>query len=137
MEGKSNSHFDGPLAPRIGFNNSIQNPIPRSAQPEQSYNANQGGGGRNYKKFLPIGAVALALLVLPLTLSQLNQTQDVRQRAAEITRFPTQVIPSPTPFPSPTDIPTITPTPTVTPTEVPLSRFQAPRIIRSTIAPTP
>lgn len=136
MEGKSNSPFDGPLAPRIGFSNSIQNPIPGASQPQQSLNSEKGSGGK-LKKFVPIGAIALALLVLPLTISQLSQTQDVRQRASEITRFPTQIIPSPTLFISPTESPTPTASASPTPTEVPLSRFQGPRFINPIITKSP
>lgn len=125
MEPKSNSPFDGPLAPRIGFNNTIQNPIPGGQSPKQSQNEDKGGGGFKFNggKLLPFGAIALALLVLPITLSQLNQSQDNRQRASEIKRFPTQVIPSATPFPSPTDTPTASPSVSLTPTADPTSKI--------------
>lgn len=119
MEPKSNSPFDGPLAPRIGFNNTIQNPIPGGQSPKQSQNEEKGGGRFKFNggKLLPFGAIALALLVLPITLSQLNQNQDNRQRASEITRFPTQVIPSPTPFLSPTETPIASPSVSLSPAE--------------------
>ncbi len=119
MEPKSNSPFDGPLAPRIGFNNTIQNPIPGGQSPKQSQNEEKGGGGFKFNggKLLPFGAIALALLVLPITISQLNQSQDNRQRASEIKRFPTQVIPSPTPFLSPTNTPTASPSVSLSPVE--------------------
>jgi len=128
MEPKSNSPFDGPLAPRIGFNNTIQNPIPGGQSPKQSQNEEKDGGRFKFNggKLVPFGAIALALLVLPITISQLNQSQDNRQRASEIKRFPTQVIPSPTPFPagqsplggaSPTNTPTASPSVSLSPVE--------------------
>lgn len=97
--------FQGPLAPKIGLNDTFQNPIP-------------GGGakipkkGRNYTGLIPVGALAVALLILPLTIQQLGQQQDTRQKASEPT--PTIVLPTSTvPTPTPTILPTQTPTPTV------------------------
>lgn len=97
--------FQGPLAPKIGLNDTYQNPIP-------------GGGAkipkrRNYSALIPVGALAIALLILPLTIQQLGQQQDTRQKASEPT--PTIVVPTSTvATPTPTVIPTATPTPTVT-----------------------
>jgi len=101
--------FQGPLAPKFGLNDNFQNPIP-------------GGGAkmpkkRNYSGLIPVGALGLALLILPLTISQLSQQQDTRQHASEPTPtivFPTSVVSTPTPTPSPT--PTIEPSPTPPPT---------------------
>ena len=89
--------FQGPLAPKIGLNDNYKNPIP-------------GGGanipkGKNYGKFIPVGAIALALLILPLTIDQLGKQQDTRQQASEPT--PTIV--------TPVSNVTNTPTPTETP----------------------
>lgn len=67
--------FQGPLAPKYGLNDNFRNPIP-------------GGGNlpkkekRKFTGLIPVGAIALALLILPLTLQQLNQQQDTRQRAS-------------------------------------------------------
>lgn len=91
------SSFQGPLAPKIGLNDSFRSPLHENQQEAPS----GSGGKRNYGRLLPVGAIALALLVLPLTLSQLNQEQDVRQQAAE----PTKAI-LPTRTPTPTTIPT-------------------------------
>ena len=80
--------FQGPLAPKYGLNDNFRNPIP-------------GGGNlpkkekRKFTGLIPVGAIALALLILPLTLQQLNQQQDTRQRAsgpAPTVVFPTSVI---------------------------------------------
>lgn len=76
--------FQGPLAPKIGLNDTFKNPIPGGAK-------NDIPKGRNYGRLIPVGAIALALLVLPLTISQINQQQDVRQRASEPT--PTIITP--------------------------------------------
>jgi hypothetical protein len=85
------SSFQGPLAPKFGLNDNFRNPIPSGQK-------NESGGKRNYGKLIPVGAVALALLILPLTISQINQQQDIRQQAEEPT--PTIIEPidgSPTP----------------------------------------
>ncbi len=107
--------FQGPLAPKIGLNDSYQNPIP-------------GGGAkipkrRNYSHLLPVGAIALALLILPLTIQQLGQNQDTRQRASEPTPtivLPTSVVATPTLTPSPliSINPTASPSPKLTPRAV-------------------
>ncbi len=78
--------FQGPLAPKIGLNDTFQNPIP-------------GGGAkipkkRNYSGLIPVGALAIALLILPLTIQQLNQQQTTRQQASQPT--PTIVLPTQT-----------------------------------------
>lgn len=93
------SAFQGPLAPKIGLNDTFQNPIP-------------GGGAkipkkRNFSGLLPVGAIALALLILPLTIQQLSQQQDTRQNASA----PQPTIVLPTSVTQPT--PTLTPTPSV------------------------
>ena len=91
--------FQGPLAPKFGLNDSIRNPIPGGPK----INIPRG---RNYSRLLPVWALALALLILPLTIQQLSQTQDNRQNASQPT--PTIVLPtsvvanSPTPSPLPT-----------------------------------
>ncbi len=90
--------FQGPLAPKIGLNDNFKNPVP-------------GGGkvdipkGRNYGKLIPVGAIALALLILPLTIQQLSQQQDTRQQASEPT--PTITLPTRTTSPSPTPTATV------------------------------
>lgn len=76
--------FQGPLAPKIGLSESYRNPIPGGAK-------NDIPKGRNYGRLVPVGAIALALLVLPLTISQINQQQDIRQQASEPT--PTIITP--------------------------------------------
>lgn len=93
------SSFQGPLAPKIGLNDSFRSPL------HENPGAPSGGSGgkRNYGRLLSIGAIALALLVLPVTLSQLNQQQDVRQQAAQ----PTKAV-----------MPTRVPTPTTTPISI-------------------
>lgn len=104
--------FQGPLAPKIGLNDSVQNPIP-------------GGGvkipkrGRNYTGLIPVGALAIALLILPLTIQQLGNQQDIRQKASEPTPtivLPTSVVATPTPTISPT--PTVTENPITPPTKL-------------------
>lgn len=87
--------FQGPLAPKYGLNDNFKNPI-------------TGGGNipnkekRKFTGLIPIGAIALALLILPLTLQQLNTQQNTRQRASgpvskEIKPTPVLKKPSPTP----------------------------------------
>lgn len=76
--------FQGPLAPKIGLNESYRNPIPGGPKIDEPKR-------RNYGRLIPVGAIALALLVLPLTIDQLNQQQDTRQQASEPT--PTIVVP--------------------------------------------
>lgn len=112
--------FQGPLAPKIGLNDTFQNPIP-------------GGGakipkkGRNYTGLIPVGAFAIALLILPLTIQQLSQQQDTRQKASEPT--PTIVLPTSTvPTPTPTIIP---PTPTPTINENPIKPTTAVKGVRT------
>ena len=85
------SSFQGPLAPKIGLNDSMNNPIPAGPKlpPKR----------RNYAAFIPVGALGLALLILPLTIQQLSQQQDVRQQASQPT--PTVAIPT-SPVASPT-----------------------------------
>lgn len=83
--------FQGPLAPKYGLNDNYQ-------KPPAGGNVNIPKG-RNYGKFIPVGAIALALLILPLTIQQLSQQQDTRQQASEPT--PSITLPS-TPSPTPT-----------------------------------
>lgn len=85
--------FQGPLAPKIGLNEDYKKSIPGGP-------SNDTGKKRNFGRLIPVGAIALALLVLPLTIDQLNQQQDIQQRASQPT--PTIVVPvggeiSPTP----------------------------------------
>lgn len=93
--------FQGPLAPKYGLNDNFRNPIP-------------GGGNlpkkekRNYTGLIPVGVLALALLILPLTIQQLNQQQDTRQRASGKT--PTIIFPTSVLKLSPTPTATISPT---------------------------
>lgn len=87
--------FQGPLAPKFGLNDSMRNPIPGGPKMPPPK--------RNYSHFIPVGALALALLILPLTIQQLSQQQDVRQQASEPT--PTIV--------TPTSVTATTPTPTI------------------------
>ena len=87
------SSFQGPLAPKYGLNDNYKKPLPGVPNIPK---------GRNYGKFIPVGAIALALLILPLTIQQLGQQQDTRQQASEPTptiAIPTKVT-SPTPTPS-------------------------------------
>ncbi len=93
------SSFQGPLAPKMGLGDSFKSPLHENQQnspPPKS-------SGRNLGRLIPYGAIAVALLVLPLTISQLNQQQDIRQRASE--PIPTIILPTETPpsTPSPTE----------------------------------
>ncbi len=102
--------FQGPLAPKYGLNDNFRNPIPGGPKVNIPK-------GRNYGKLIPVGAVALALLILPLTIQQLGQQQDNRQQASQPTptiSLPVQVT-SPTPTPTPVNerFP-LSPTPTST-----------------------
>lgn len=90
------SSFQGPLAPKYGLNDNFRNPVPGGAKIDIPKS-------RNYGKFIPIGAIGLALLILPLTIQQLNQQQDTRQQASEPT--PTISVP----------VSVITPNITITP----------------------
>lgn len=104
------SSFQGPLAPKTGLSDNFKNPIPGGLK-------NDTGGKRNYGKFIPVGAIALALLILPLTISQINQQQDIRQSASEPT--PTIITPTEgTPTPIPTGEASLSPTETLPPPEV-------------------
>ncbi len=87
--------FQGPLAPKIGLNDSMRNPIPGGG-------AKIPKGGRNYGKFIPVGAIALALLILPLTIQQISQQQNTQQKASEPT--PTIVLPTQITTPTPTPL---------------------------------
>lgn len=89
--------FQGPLAPKIGLNDNFRNPIP---------GGNSKKPGRDYGKFIPVGALGLALLILPLTIQQLSQQQSTTQQASQPT--PTVVLPTQVTQPSPT--PTLIPT---------------------------
>lgn len=89
------SAFQGPLAPKMGLGDSFKSPL----QENDDGTSSPKPKGRGISKLIPFGAIALALLVLPLTISQLNQQQDIRQRAS-----------GPVPPISPTDIPTLSPT---------------------------
>lgn len=78
--------FQGPLAPKIGLNDTVQSPIP-------------GGGAkipkkRNFTGLIPVGALAIALLILPLTIQQINQQQSTKQQASQPT--PSIVLPTQT-----------------------------------------
>lgn len=98
------SSFQGPLAPKMGFGDSFKSPLHENQQnspPPKS-------SGRNLGRLVPYGAIAIALLVLPLTISQLSQQQDIRQRASE--PIPTPIQSGPTII-LPTEIPTPTPAP--------------------------
>ena len=92
--------FQGPLAPKYGLNEDLRNTIPGGPNvniPKK----------RNFSRLLPVGALAIALLILPLTISQLGQQQDVRQNASgpePTIVFPTSVIGSPTPVVSLTPV---------------------------------
>lgn len=86
------SSFQGPLAPKIGLNDSVSNPVPGGPKiPPKK---------RDYTHFIPVGALGLALLILPLTIQQLSQQQDVRQQASQPTPTivaPTSTVATPTP----------------------------------------
>lgn len=86
------SSFQGPLAPKIGLNDNVKNPIPGGPKMPPKK--------RDYAHFIPVGALGLALLILPLTIQQLSQQQDIRQQASQPTptiAVPTSTVPSPTP----------------------------------------
>jgi preprotein translocase subunit SecY len=97
--------FQGPLAPKIGLNDDTRSSIP-------------GGGPkipkkRNYTGLLPVGILALALLILPLTIQQLGKQQNVRQNASGPT--PTIVLPTPVVKDTPTPaLPPVVPTSPIT-----------------------
>lgn len=97
------SSFQGPLAPKMGLGDSFRSPLHENQEKNQPASPS---GGRGISKLVPFGAIALALLVLPLTISQLNQQQDLRQRASG--PAPTIVLPTETIAPSPTITPTST-----------------------------
>jgi hypothetical protein len=88
--------FQGPLAPKLGLNDNYNNPIPGGGGPKISKK-------RNYTGLVPVGFLALALLILPLTIQQLGKQQDIRQNASQPT--PTITVPTPvvkdTPTPTP------------------------------------
>ncbi|MDO8270181.1 MAG: hypothetical protein Q7T54_05945 [Candidatus Levybacteria bacterium] len=70
----------------------MRNPIPGGPKIPSSR-------GKNISHLLPVGALGLALLILPLTIQQLSQQQDVRQQASQPT--PTIIVPTKaTPTPS-------------------------------------
>ena len=93
--------FQGPLAPKFGLTDNAR----ASFQHEKVI----GNTKRNYSGLIPVVGIAVAILVLPLTVQQLNQRQDTRQRASGIE--PTKVVPTQT-----TSKPSITPKPTRYPT---------------------
>lgn len=92
------SSFQGPLAPKMGFGDSFKSPL------HESENKPPQRKGGSIGKLIPIGAIALAILVLPLTLGQLGQQQDLRQRASE--PVPTIILPTKALYP-------ISPTPAI------------------------
>ena len=100
--------FQGPLAPKFGLTDNARSSIPGGPKVDIPKK-------RNYGKLLPAGALALALLILPLTLQQLGKSQDVRQQASQPTPtivLPTSTVASPTPTPLQVSL---TPAPTVQP----------------------
>lgn len=100
-----NNSTTGPLAPKFNINQDTRDPNNKPPRPPRSWTG-----------YVPMGVFFLfALVAIPLTMRELSQRQDVRQRASG--PLPTQVIPTSTPFPSPTDEPTATPSTTLTPTK--------------------
>lgn len=99
-----NNSTSGPLAPKFNLNQDTRDPLNKPPRPSKSWTG-----------YVPMGVFFLfALVAIPLTLREVANRQDVRQRASG--PLPTQVIPSPTPFPSPTEELTATPSTTLTPT---------------------
>jgi len=98
------SSFEGPLAPKFGLTDNARDSFPLKDAPEPKR--------RNYSSLIPVAGIAIAILVIPLTLQQINQQQDVRQQASEPT--PTiQIAPSVTPAVS--EAPTSTASPSLSP----------------------
>lgn len=75
----NNSPFNGPLTPHR-FRHSNQNTPPPLPKTKAS----------RAVLYAPIAIAGLALLVLPLTIAQINTQQDIRQRASEGQRPPAQ-----------------------------------------------
>lgn len=75
----NNSPFNGPLTPHSFRHHSNQNaqPLPKTKAPKAIM-------------YAPIAIAGLALLVLPLTISQINTQQDIRQRASQGQNPPAQ-----------------------------------------------
>lgn len=78
-----NDSLKGPLAPKLGLGDT------RNLNLD---NANASKSERNYSKFVPVGILAIAFLILPITIMQLGQQQDTREHAAGIA--PTLVLPT-------------------------------------------
>lgn len=93
--------FKGPLAPKFGLTDNARSSFPIKDPPGPNHRKNIAG-------LLPIGGIMIALLVLPLTIQQLSNTQDVRQQASQ----PTPTIVLPTSVTEPSISPTISPTST-------------------------
>jgi len=98
--------FQGPLVPKMGLGDSFKSPL------HENQNEPPPKSGKRMSRFLPYGAIAIALLVLPLTISQLSQQQDIRQRASEPVPtiiLPTKPLSTPTPTPDEAASPSATP----------------------------
>lgn len=67
-----NSPFNGPLTPLKYRQNSTDQTQPETMSPKRSYG-----------RYVPIIIGGFALLILPVTIWQLNTQQDIRQRASE------------------------------------------------------
>ncbi len=100
--------FQGPLAPKYGLTDNYKSTPPGGPKVDIPKS-------RNYGKFIPVGAIALALLILPLTIQQINQQQDNRQQASQPT--PTIEIPTGTATVTPTPTPEVELVPPVTTSE--------------------
>ena len=99
-----NNSLSGPLAPKFNIHEDTRNASNRPELPKQ----------RSRTNYVPFGIfIVFSLLAIPLTLAQVRNQQDFRQQAAA--PFPTQIIPSPTPFLSETSGIHSTPEATMTP----------------------
>src|SRR3989344_6483360 len=77
----NNSPFNGPLTPHNFRQNQTNN-----AQPEEGVQNEVKSSSP--ARFAPLVIAGLALLVLPLTIWQINTQQDIRQRASERQQAP-------------------------------------------------
>lgn len=123
--------LQGPLAPKFGVNNASRGSIMPGGAPMNS--ESHDIGGRNYKRVVPIAILGLALLIIPVTMQQLNQNQDIRQRASG----PEPTIVLPTSVIRPTEIPTPTEIPDATLSAKPTSPISSPSAKPKKVKPTP
>lgn len=79
-----NSSFNGPLTPHR-FKNS-HHPSSQNTQGGQKSNNN------SITRFVPLAIAGIALLILPITIWQINTQQDIRQQASTPDELPQQTI---------------------------------------------